>query len=104
MDIGKRYKPAELVESIVDPSKKIAQGFDTFKIYMVDGKEHTGFIVQESAETLIIRGADGLSREVLQDEIDERVKLETSMMPKGIVGHLTPEELADLLSWLQSLH
>jgi putative heme-binding domain-containing protein len=104
VDIGKRYKPEELLESIVDPSKKIAQGFDTFKIYMLDGTEHTGFIVQESAETVIIRRADGLSRELLQDEIDERLKLETSMMPKGIAGHLTPEELADLMSYLQSLH
>jgi putative membrane-bound dehydrogenase-like protein len=29
VDIGKRYKRTELIESIVQPSKKIAQGFDT---------------------------------------------------------------------------
>jgi len=104
VDIGKRYKTTELVESIVAPSKKIAQGFDTWAFAMDDGKVYAGFVVQESAETVIIRQADGLSRELLQDDIEERVKQDISMMPKGIVGNLTPQQLADLIAYLQTLH
>ncbi|HIE98889.1 MAG TPA: c-type cytochrome [Fuerstia sp.] len=104
VDIGKRYKVNELIESIVDPSKKIAQGFDTWTFVMLSGKAHNGFVVLESAETVTIRQNDGLSVELLQDDIDERVKQEISMMPKGVVGNLTPEQLADLVAWLQTLH
>ncbi|MCP4852951.1 MAG: c-type cytochrome [Fuerstiella sp.] len=104
VDIGKRYKINELIESIVDPSKKIAQGFDTWTFVMASGKVHNGFVVLESAETVTIRQNDGLSVELLQDDIDERVKQEISMMPKGVVGNLTPEQLADLVAWLQTLH
>ena len=104
VDIGRRYKPEELIESMVDPGKKIAQGFDTWAFLMENGTVHTGFVVQESAETVIVRQTDGLSRELLQRNIDERVKQEISMMPKGMVGNLTPEQLADLLAYLQSLH
>ena len=104
VDIGRRYRPAELIESIVDPGRKIAQGFDTWAFLLDDGTVHTGFVVQESAESVIIRQTDGLSREFPQDEIDERLKQEISMMPKGIVGNLTPEQLADLLAYLQTLH
>lgn len=57
----------------------------------------------ESAETVTIRQTDGLSKELLQDEIDDRVKQEISMMPKGIVGNLTPAQLADLVAYLQTL-
>ena len=92
------------MESIVDPGKKIAQGFDTWIFAMESGKTHTGFIVQESAETVIIRQTDGLSRELLQDEIDDRVKQEISMMPKGVVGNLTPEQVGDLIAYLKTLH
>ena len=103
VDIGKRYKKAELVESIVDPSKKIAQGFDTWTFVMTSGKTFTGFAVLESAESVTIRQTDGLSRELLQDDIEERVKQEISMMPKGVVGNLTCQQLADLIAYLQTL-
>ncbi|MCA8999884.1 MAG: c-type cytochrome, partial [Planctomycetaceae bacterium] len=104
VDIGKRYKKPELIESITEPNKKIAQGFDTWTFVTEKGQIYTGFVVLESAETVTIRQNNGLSREILQDDIDERIKQETSMMPKGIVGNLTPEQLADLVAYLQSLH
>jgi len=103
VDIGKRYKKEELVESMLDPSKKIAQGFDTWTFAMVDGKVHTGFVVLESAETVTVRGTDGLSKELPQQHIDDRVKQEISMMPKGVVGNLTVEQLADVIAYLRSL-
>jgi putative membrane-bound dehydrogenase-like protein len=103
VDIGKRYKRAELIESIVQPSKKIAQGFDTWAIAMDDGKIYTGFIVLESAETVTLRDATGISHELIQDQIEDRVKQEISMMPQGIVGNLSPEQLSDLLAYLESL-
>lgn len=104
MDIGKRYKKEELIESIVHPGRKIAQGFDTWAFALDDGQVQTGFVVLESAETVTLRDATGVSRELLQDRIEERVKQEISMMPQGIVGNLTPEQLADLLAWLSTLH
>ena len=104
MDIGKRYKPAELVESIVQPSRRIAQGFDTWAFAMADGKIHTGFVVLESAETVTLRDATGIAKDLIREQIDDRVKQEISMMPQGIVGNLTPEQLADLLAWLATLH
>ena len=104
VDIGKRYKRAELIESIVKPNAKIAQGFDTWAFVMDSGKVETGFVVLESAETITIRTIKGLSREIKQDDIDERVKQKTSMMPKGIADALTPEALSDLLAYLESLH
>lgn len=103
VDIGKRYKPTELIESIVEPGKKIAQGFDTWTFVMESGKTYTGFVVLESAETVTIRQTDGLSKELVQDDIDDRVKQEVSMMPKGVVGNLTPQQLADLVAYLQTL-
>lgn len=70
---------------------------------MAIGKVHTGFVVLESAETVTLRQNDGLSRELIQDDIDDRVKQEISMMPKGVVGNLKTEQLADLVAYLQSL-
>ena len=103
VDIGKRSKPAELLESMLKPNKKMTQGFDTWTFLLEDGKTHTGFVVLESAETVTIRQTDGLSKEFPQDEIEERVKQELSMMPAGIVNNLTAQQVADLLAYLRSL-
>ncbi len=103
VDIGKRYKRAELVESLLKPSAKIAQGFDTYSFAMEDGRVLTGFVVSESADSVRIRHANGLSAELARDEIEARKKQETSMMPQGLVNNLTPKQLADLLAYLESL-
>lgn len=104
VDIGRRYKRAELVESILKPSAKIAQGFDTYSFITTSGKVVTGFVVSESAETIEIRQNDGIAVRLKQGEIDERVKQEVSMMPQGLVNNLTPEQLADLIAYLESLN
>ncbi len=103
VDIGRRYQPAELVESILKPSEKIAQGFDTYTFETSDGKLISGFVVSESADTVTIREADGMARELTQDDIEERVKQKLSMMPVGLANNLTPEQMVDLLAYLQSL-
>lgn len=103
VDIGKRYQRPGLIESILKPSAKIAQGFDTYAFRTSDGKVFTGFVVSESAETITMRQATGVVVELPQDDIERRVKQPISMMPQGIVNNLTVEQLADLLAYLRSL-
>jgi putative heme-binding domain-containing protein len=103
VDIGKRYKPEELVESILKPSAKIAQGYEAYTFAMVDGRVFSGFVVSEGASTVQVREASGALRELKRSEIEERKRQEPSAMPEGIAGSLTPEQLADLVAYLRSL-
>jgi putative membrane-bound dehydrogenase-like protein len=103
VDIGKRYKRRELTESVLDPSAKIAQGFDTYTFVLESGKIVTGFVVSESADSVTLRETNGLSKTIRRADIEERVKQKPSMMPQGLVANLTIDELADLVAYLQSL-
>lgn len=103
VDIGKRYSRAELLESILKPSAKLAQGFDSWQFLTADGAVITGFVVTESADKVVIRDGQGIMHELVQADIEERKKQEKSMMPEGLVGNLKPEQLADLLAYLESL-
>jgi putative membrane-bound dehydrogenase-like protein len=103
VDIGKRYSAGELVESILKPSAKIAQGFETYLFEMADGKVITGFVVSQSARTVLIREATGLQHELPLAQIESRAIQKQSVMPDGLVNTLTPEELADLIAYLRSL-
>jgi putative membrane-bound dehydrogenase-like protein len=103
VDIGKRYNPTELVESILKPSAKIAQGYEAYGFAMSDGRVFTGFVVSEGGSTVQIREASGALRELKRSDIEERRRQEPSAMPEGIAGSLTPDQLADLVAYLQSL-
>ena len=103
VDIGRRYKPAELVESILKPSAKIAQGFDTYGFVTDGGKVVVGFVASESARKVEVRQLDGGPAVLAKENIEERVKQTKSMMPEGMVSNLNASQLADLLAYLQSL-
>jgi putative heme-binding domain-containing protein len=103
VDIGKRYNATELIESILKPSAKIAQGFETYLFEMEDGRTFTGFVVSQRAKSIMIREANGVPRELKLSEIESKVIQKQSNMPEGIANNLTPEELADLVAYLQSL-
>ena len=103
VDIGKRYKKAELIESILKPSAKIAQGFDTYVFVMKTGKAMTGFVTSESADEVELRQTNGISSTIKKSEVGVRRKSPGSVMPTGLVNSLTPEQLADLAAYLQSL-
>jgi putative membrane-bound dehydrogenase-like protein len=103
MDIGKRYKSDELVESMVKPSAKIAQGFATNLFELYSGKTVTGFVVREAADEVEIRTSEGKPLMLKIEDIEVRSLLENSAMPDGLVNNLTTEQLASLLAYLESL-
>jgi putative heme-binding domain-containing protein len=103
VEIGKRTTPQELLESVLKPSAKLAQGYESYTFVMTNGTSFSGFVVSESANAVVIREATGVPRELKLDEIDERKKQEQSMMPVGVVNNLTAEQLADLIAYLRSL-
>ncbi len=102
-DITKRYKREELVESILKPSAKIAQGFESQYFVLDSGKVLEGFVVRESGDDIELRNAAGIVSVITVKEIDERGKRNISMMPVELVSKLTPAELAALLAYLESL-
>jgi putative membrane-bound dehydrogenase-like protein len=101
--IAKRYKPHEIVKSIVDPDATIAQGFATQLFATKDGRVLSGFVVREAADEVEIRDAHGVRSVLAKDAIEERSKAKMSVMPKGLVDKLTPKELASILAYLTSL-
>jgi putative membrane-bound dehydrogenase-like protein len=102
-DVAARYSRAELIESILKPSAKIAQGFETQLFTMADGKLHEGFVTREAGDEVEIRNLQGVVTVLPAREIEQRRRLDTSMMPVGLVDDLTLAELGALLAYVESL-
>ncbi|MEZ0264690.1 MAG: HEAT repeat domain-containing protein, partial [Phycisphaerae bacterium] len=100
--IAARYTKAELIESIVKPSAKIAQGFDTQWFKMDDDDVVDGFVVREAGDEVEMRNILGETILLKKKEIKERGKRETSIMPNGLMDKLTPHDLASLIAYLET--
>ena len=73
-NVAKTYKREQLAESILIPSKTIAQGFVTNIFVMQDGKSVSGFVINEAAEVITIRNNEGNELKLKVEDIEERAK------------------------------
>jgi putative heme-binding domain-containing protein len=100
--IAQRYSRAELCESIMKPSAKIAQGFESQYFKLKSGEDIEGFVTREGGDSLSVRNVAGVTTEIEKGSIDKREKREKSIMPEGLVASLSPDDLASLLAYLES--
>jgi putative heme-binding domain-containing protein len=100
--IAQRYSRAELTESIIKPSAKIAQGFESQYFKLKGGDEIEGFVTREGGDSLSVRNVAGVTTEIEKGNIDKREKREKSIMPEGLVASISAEDLASLLAYLES--
>ncbi len=101
-EVGKRADRKYLLESLIDPSAKIAKGFETLVVVTNDGKIVSGTFVSEGNGTLVVAPPAGGKVEIAVDKIAERVQSPISSMPP--MGKIfTPQQIADLVAYLESL-
>ncbi len=101
--IGKRYSRGEILENILEPSKKIDPKFQTWLIQTDDGKILSGLLESRTDEAVTIREATGKLVTVSATSIELMVAQQKSLMPELQLRGLTPQDAADLLAWLASL-
>ncbi len=104
--VGKRQTRAYLLESIVQPGAKLADGFETVVLTLRDGRTIAGTLKRESSSTLEVEvlddtGTSAISR-VARADVAQRER-GPSAMPEGLADLLTPFEIRDLVEYLASL-
>jgi len=98
--IASRPKEALLVD-ILDPSRQVSPDFINYTLVTTDGKLVTGFILSETAVGVTLRRAGEADDTVLRSQIKELRAEGKSLMPEGLEQGLTPQDMTDLLSFLQ---
>jgi len=90
-----------LLESLVLPSAKIAPGFGTVALTLVDDRAIGGTLLSEEKGTLVVQTPDGKKVTVRADEIERR-SAPLSSMP-AVDRALTTREMRDLIEFLMTL-
>jgi putative heme-binding domain-containing protein len=106
---GGRFGVADLLEAIIEPNKTVPEQFRQTMFKLKDGNVVVGKIVNHSAS----RGAMIYSvntnmmnpaqiTRVSNSQIVEHKQLPHSPMPPGLIHTMTPQDVADLLTFLRS--
>lgn len=95
-------KPDEqLLEAILDPNRAVEQRYLTHTIRTRDGKDHTGLLAEETANSLTLKL--GTATEViLRADIVKSTPGTQSLMPAGLEAMLKPQDIADVLAWMRA--
>ena len=92
---------AYLMESLLNPSAKIAPGFGAVTLNLVDGRAVSGVLAEEGAKGVVLVHPDGRRETIAADDIERRSQA-TSAMP-AVDRSLTPREVRDLVEYLSTL-
>ena len=98
---GNRHNLDYLLENIIDPSATVAVDFRMQIFALKDGRVLNGVIVEKSDRTLTLQTpTDRVT--IDRGEIDVTKPSNLSLMPDGMLKQLTPEQIRDLIAYLQS--
>ncbi|MEZ6046773.1 MAG: PQQ-dependent sugar dehydrogenase [Planctomycetaceae bacterium] len=102
-DIGKKYTREQILESIVEPSKKIEDKYKGFLVITEDGLTLAGRIIGQGPDGIVILDNELKQHTVAMDEIDDVEEQKKSLMPEQLFRDLSADQAADLLEFLSSL-
>ena len=100
---GARLGKAQIVESLLQPSKTITEGYQPVTITLKDGAVQTGFIVKREAASLTLKLATGQSLVLPKASVKTEQPLPMSLMPEGLLQSFTAQEAADMVEYLGAL-
>ncbi|MEO2034779.1 MAG: PQQ-dependent sugar dehydrogenase [Planctomycetaceae bacterium] len=102
-DIRKKYtRRSEMLTHILKPSLKVDEPFATWVVVTEAGKVHSGLLVSQDNECVVLQTADRKNVRIAKPEVDTMQKSAKSLMPEGILSDQTAQEAADLLAWFGS--
>jgi putative heme-binding domain-containing protein len=96
--VWSRFRPEEILEAIVDPSKVISDQYKSVTIATTDGQIYNGMPAGGDDKTIILLLSDGSKITLQKGDIDEQAESKVSVMPAGLIDSLSPTEIADLLA------
>ena len=87
--------------SIIDPSAEIREGFQNYILKTRDGRTLSGFLSDNDAEIVAIRGLDGQDVRIGRSNIKELKAMPTSIMPEGLLEGLSDPDLRNFFAYLR---
>jgi len=98
--IGKLRSQADLLESMLTPSRRIEPKYANYLAQTADGRSLTGLLVKRDEKTVVLRDGEGKDVILAAEDVEQLQPSRASLMPDGQMAGLTAQDAADLLEYL----
>ena len=92
-----------IVDSLLEPQKKIKEGYHVISVTKTDGSMIAGTLSREDANSLLLRDMSDRQISVAKSDVASKTISPVSLMPPGLTASLRKDELADLTAFLGQL-
>lgn len=104
-DVARRLTREQILESILEPAKQIAKGFESVTVVLDDGDVITGMVAEETPTHLVLKK---LNPDSTLAETPTRIEISrieqrsppSSAMPKDLHQQISRDDLRDLVEYL----
>ena len=101
--IGSKFDRPHLIESLLEPSRQIVEGYRATTVVTRAGVAVTGVVQSDDETAVTLVDSDARERVVQTRDIARRETSATSIMPANVAGQLSRSEFADLIAYLETL-
>jgi putative heme-binding domain-containing protein len=99
--LGKRFKREDILTAIYYPSRDINDQYRSVVVELHSGLVLSGMQGPPGPDQLVLLLSDGTTRKVRKGEVAEIRPSKVSIMPEGGLDVYGPDEIADLLAFLE---
>jgi putative heme-binding domain-containing protein len=101
--IGGKFDRPHLIESLLEPSRQIVEGYRTTTLSLADGTLRSGVIREQGPAQVTLLDAEGKKHLIAREQIDQSSPSPVSIMPDGLAKVLSIEDFTNLVAFLESL-
>jgi len=99
--VASRLTREQILESLIEPSARIAPGFGTVSLELINGKKVNGILQQEKSNGLLVKVGDKPDTLISKESIAKRTDGMSSMPPMRLL--LSKKEIRDVVSFLATM-
>jgi uncharacterized repeat protein (TIGR03806 family) len=101
--VGKQYTRPQILESLLEPSKKVDPPYVAYLVETTDGKVLTGLLAEKTDKEVVLKVAADKEVRIPAAKVERLAPQAKSLMPELLLRDLTAEQAADLLEFLATL-
>jgi putative heme-binding domain-containing protein len=103
--VVQRYKPDELLQHVLEPSRLIAPEYVAQVFSTTDGRIVAGRVLSQDERSVRVQvdPYGGPPEDLLVEDIEERATSSVSIMPSGLLSTFQRGDVLDLIAYLESL-
>jgi putative heme-binding domain-containing protein len=93
----------KLLFSILDPNREVAPQYVSYLVETKDGQDVLGILANDTPANLTVRQAYGRETAIPRANIKRMTSQGKSLMPEGLEEGMKPQELADLIAFIEGV-